>query len=74
MAISYTSRDASSVAADLSKTYGVKVKAYECEVTRSAEVNSMVEAVETDYGKKVDIGVANAGGRILGLTHCKTRT
>ncbi|CAD6579887.1 MAG: hypothetical protein TREMPRED_002602 [Tremellales sp. Tagirdzhanova-0007] len=66
VAISYTSRDASSIAADLSKSYGVTVRAYRCEVTRSTDVNSMIGDVEKDYGKKVDIGVANAGGPILG--------
>ena len=45
----------------MSKTYGVKVTAYRCEVTKSADVNQMLVDVERDYGKKVDIGVANAG-------------
>jgi len=61
VAITYTSADASEVAAKLSKEHGVTVRAYKCEVTSSAQVDAMLAAVEKDFGKKADIGVANAG-------------
>lgn len=61
MAISYTSKDPSDFGAEMSKTHSVRVKAYRCEITKSSEVNQLLVDVERDYGKKVDIGVANAG-------------
>lgn len=71
VALSYTSKDASEVAADLSNTYGTKVRAYRCEVKSSEDVNKLVEDVERDYGKKVDIGVANAGKPLCCPTQCQ---
>lgn len=62
VAISYTAKDSTPVAAELSKAYNVRVTAYRCAVTSSADVNQMLVDVEKAYGKKVDIGVANAGG------------
>jgi len=61
VAISYTSKDPTVLATELSKEYNVKVTAYRCEASSSGNVNRMVEDVEKAYGKKVDIGVANAG-------------
>lgn len=61
VAITYTSSDPSSAAADLSKEAGVKVQAFKCEVTESSQVNSAIEDVEKAFGKKVDIGIACAG-------------
>jgi len=61
VAITYTSKDATPVAEDLSKQYGTRVKAYKCEVSQSTDVDRTVEAVQKDYGKQIDIGVANAG-------------
>lgn len=61
VAITYTSSDPSSAAAELSKEAGVKVQAFECEVTDSAQVNSAIEDVEKAFGQKVDIGIACAG-------------
>lgn len=61
VAITYTSQDASPVAKELSEKYNVQVKAFSCEVTKSEEVDKVVDEVEKAFGKKVDIGVANAG-------------
>ncbi|ODN73132.1 hypothetical protein L202_07698 [Cryptococcus amylolentus CBS 6039] len=61
LAITYTSTDASPVADKLSNEYGVTVKAFKCEVTKSKEVDRVVEEVGKVFGKEVDIGVANAG-------------
>ncbi|ODN98963.1 hypothetical protein I350_07112 [Cryptococcus amylolentus CBS 6273] len=60
LAITYTSTDASPVADKLSNEYGVTVKAFKCEVTKSKEVDRVVEEVGKVFGKEVDIGVANA--------------
>jgi NAD(P)-dependent dehydrogenase (short-subunit alcohol dehydrogenase family) len=61
VAITYTSTDSSGVADKLSTEHGVKVRAFKCNVAHSAEVDAMLAAVESEYGRKVDIGVANAG-------------
>ena len=61
VAISYTSKDATLVASQLSDAHRVKVTAFQCEVTKSDQVDRLLEDVEKMYGKKVDIGVANAG-------------
>lgn len=61
VAISYTSKDATPVAKELSDKYGTKVRAFKCEITKSSEVDALVEEVKKEYGKDVDIGVANAG-------------
>ncbi|SJM87684.1 related to Sorbose reductase homolog SOU2 [Zygosaccharomyces bailii] len=45
---------------DLSKKYGVKIRAYQCTLTDSAAVERVVDAVVKDYGK-IDVVVANAG-------------
>ncbi|AFR99088.1 cytoplasmic protein [Cryptococcus neoformans C23] len=61
VAISYTSKDATPVAKELSDKHGTKVRAFKCEITKSSEVDALVEEVKKEYGKDVDIGVANAG-------------
>lgn len=61
IAITYTSTDASAAAAKLSAEHGVTVRAYKCEVTKSADVDAMLAAVQKDFGRQADIGVANAG-------------
>lgn len=61
VAITYTSQDASPIAEDISRTFGVVCKAFKCEVSDSGEVNSMVNSVKEAFGREVDIGIANAG-------------
>jgi sorbose reductase len=61
VAITYTSTDPSSLTEELSLSSGVKVRAFKCEVTDSAQVDRTIEAVEKEYGQKVDIGIASAG-------------
>jgi NAD(P)-dependent dehydrogenase (short-subunit alcohol dehydrogenase family) len=68
VAITYTSKDATPVAEDLTKQYGTRVKAYKCEVSQSSDVDRTVEAVQKDYGKQIDIGVANAGKTVTFAT------
>lgn len=48
-------------AEELSKKYGVRVKAYKCSVTDEQQVKSTIEQVYQDFDKKIDIFVANAG-------------
>lgn len=45
----------------LSAKYGVKVRAYKCSLTDSAEVFKTIEQIKDDFGGKIDIMVANAG-------------
>lgn len=61
LAITYTSQDCTTLASDLSKEFKVQIKAFKCDVSKSAEVDQLVEDVERVFEKKVDIGVANAG-------------
>ncbi|WVO14625.1 hypothetical protein L204_102262 [Cryptococcus depauperatus] len=61
VAITFTSKNAVAVAEELSQRCNVKVRAYKCEVTNSEEVDRVVIEVERDFGKEIDIGVANAG-------------
>lgn len=61
VAITYTSKDSTPVAKALAAETGTSCAAFKCEVSSSAEVNAMLEAVEKQFGRKVDIGVANAG-------------
>ncbi|ADV25346.1 cytoplasmic protein [Cryptococcus gattii E566] len=41
--------------------YGKKIRAFKCEVTKSNEVDALVEQVRKEYNREIDIGVANAG-------------
>ncbi|WVQ91974.1 hypothetical protein IAS59_005782 [Cryptococcus gattii] len=38
-----------------------KIRAFKCEVTKSNEVDALVEQVRKEYNREIDIGVANAG-------------
>ncbi|GAA6045832.1 hypothetical protein NBRC10513_005239 [Rhodotorula toruloides] len=58
-------------AEDLAKKFGVKVKAYKCDVADYDEVTKLVNDVKSDFGR-VDVFIANAGmggsGRIKDLS------
>jgi len=62
VAITYSSRPAGGEknAAELKEKYGVKSKAYKCDVSNYAEVEKLVADVIADFGK-VDVFIANAG-------------
>ncbi|SCU83446.1 LAMI_0C03246g1_1 [Lachancea mirantina] len=46
---------------DLSKKYGVKIKAYQCAVTDSKQVSHTIDQIKKDFNGKIDILVGNAG-------------
>lgn len=62
IAITYSSRKEGCErnAKDLHEKYGVKVKAYKCNVADWEEVSAFVKQVITDFGK-IDAFIANAG-------------
>jgi sorbose reductase len=62
LAITYNSRSsgAEKNAKELSEKYGVKVKAYKCQVNDYANVEKFVQDVIRDFGK-IDVFIANAG-------------
>jgi sorbose reductase len=62
VAITYSSRPQGGEknAAELTEKYGVKSKAYKCDVSNYAEVEKLVADVIKDFGK-VDVFIANAG-------------
>ncbi|KAL4885187.1 putative sorbitol/xylulose reductase [Aspergillus karnatakaensis] len=62
VAITYASRPEGGEknAAELAKAYGVKAKAYKCDVGTYASVEKLVQDVIKDFGK-VDAFIANAG-------------
>jgi sorbose reductase len=62
LAITYASRPQGGEknAKELAETYGVKVKAYKCDVGDYASVEKLVAEVIKDFGK-IDAFVANAG-------------
>lgn len=60
VAIWYNSKPAEDKAQYLEKTYGVKSKAYKCNVSDAKEVEKVILQIEKDFGK-LDIFVANAG-------------
>ncbi|KGR06859.1 hypothetical protein MG5_03877 [Candida albicans P57072] len=60
VAIWYNSHPADDKAEYLTKTYGVKSKAYKCNVTDFQDVEKVVKQIESDFGT-IDIFVANAG-------------
>lgn len=60
VAIWYNSHPAEEKAEYLLKTYGVKAKAYKCNVSDFADVQKTVEQIVADLGE-IDIFVANAG-------------
>jgi sorbose reductase len=61
-AITYNSRaeGAEKNAKEMSEKYGVKVKAYKCQVNDYASCEKLVKDVVADFGK-VDVFIANAG-------------
>ncbi|SCW02201.1 LAFE_0F01200g1_1 [Lachancea fermentati] len=46
---------------ELSKKYGVKIRAYQCAVTDSKQVAATIDQILKDFGGHIDIMVANAG-------------
>jgi sorbose reductase len=62
VAITYSSRAPGGEAnsAELREKYGVKSKAYKCNVAEYADVEKLVNAVIADFGK-IDVFIANAG-------------
>jgi len=62
VAITYSSRPdgGNKNAEELASKYGVKAKAYKCNVTDYADVEKLVQSVIADFGK-VDAFIANAG-------------
>lgn len=62
LAITYSSRPEGGEknAKELAKTYGVKVKAYKCDVGDYASVEKLVADVIKEFGK-IDAFIANAG-------------
>lgn len=60
VAIWYNSNPIEDKAEYLSKTYGVKAKAYKCNVSDHKDVERVVNQIEEDFGG-LDIFVANAG-------------
>jgi sorbose reductase len=62
LAITYASRPegGNKNAKELAETYGVKVKAYKCDVGNFASVDKLVKDVLAEFGK-VDAFIANAG-------------
>lgn len=62
VAITYASRPAGGLknAEELAKTYGVKAKAYKCDVGDWEDVQKLIQNVITDFGK-IDGLIANAG-------------
>jgi NAD(P)-dependent dehydrogenase (short-subunit alcohol dehydrogenase family) len=62
VAITYSSRPAGGEknAKELQDKYGVKSKAYKCNVTDYASVEELVKQVIADFGK-IDVLIANAG-------------
>lgn len=61
LAITYTSKDANDVAKELSSKYGVRCEAFKCDVGKSEDVDRTVQEVQEAFGRKIEIGVANAG-------------
>ncbi|SCU85343.1 LAME_0D01002g1_1 [Lachancea meyersii CBS 8951] len=49
------------VVGELSKKYGVTVRAYKCSVTSSKDVRNTIEQIQRDFNSNIDIMVANAG-------------
>jgi sorbose reductase len=62
VAITYSSRPdgGNKNAEEMASKYGVKAKAYKCNVTDYADVEKLVQNVIADFGK-VDAFIANAG-------------
>lgn len=62
VAIWYNSnKKALDCAADIEKTYGVKCKAYQVDVTSSTAVHAAVSTIVQEFNSRLDIFVANSG-------------
>lgn len=60
VAIWYNSHNADDKAKKLADTYGVKVKAYKCNIVDPELVETTIKTIESDFGK-IDVFVCNAG-------------
>lgn len=60
VAIWYNSTPADDKAEAIAKEYGVRAKAYKCNVSDYKSVEAVIDAIEDDFGT-IDIFVANAG-------------
>ncbi|KAK6200953.1 uncharacterized protein RJT21DRAFT_30443 [Scheffersomyces amazonensis] len=60
VSIWYNSKPAEGKAEYLSKTYGIKAKAYKADIANADEVEKTIYQIEKDFGR-IDIFVANAG-------------
>ncbi|EAZ63264.1 peroxisomal 2,4- dienoyl-CoA reductase, and sorbitol utilization protein [Scheffersomyces stipitis CBS 6054] len=60
VAIWYNSQPAKEKADKIAKTYGVRCRAYKCNVSDQQDVETTVAQIEADFGT-IDIFVANAG-------------
>ncbi|KAK8113866.1 uncharacterized protein PG998_001644 [Apiospora kogelbergensis] len=63
IAITYASRKegADKNVEELTRDYGVKVKAYKCNVSDYASCEQLVKDVQNDFGGRIDAFIANAG-------------
>lgn len=62
--ITYTSKDPSSVAEEVSKQYGVPVHVYRCPGEDSKAVDEFVEKASKEVGE-IDVVIANAGEWVM---------
>jgi hypothetical protein len=65
VAITYTSKDSSELAQQLSKEFSVTVRAYKCDTANSSEVDQSVQDIKREFGKDVDIAICNAGETVF---------
>ncbi|WOO80326.1 Sorbose reductase SOU1 [Vanrija pseudolonga] len=72
LALTYTSKDCSEVAAALEHEFGITVKTFKAEASDSADTDRLVADVEAAFGKKVDIAIANAGVALWKDAHAMT--
>ncbi len=60
VAIWYNSHPADDKAKEISEKYGVRAKAYKCQLTNAKSVETTITSIKEDFGK-IDVFVANAG-------------
>ncbi|KAG7662542.1 uncharacterized protein J8A68_003938 [[Candida] subhashii] len=60
VAIWYNSTPADKLAHELAEKYGIRCRAYKCDIGIAKEVQQVIEQIEVDFGT-IDIFVANAG-------------
>lgn len=74
VAISYTSKDATSVAKESYDKHGGKSRAFKCEITNIIEVDALFLRVKKEYGRGADIHVAITGEQmVLSRDHLKAK-